>query len=112
MGRIRDRRALVALVAAMLTAIAGCIGPGNRQTLRFELAPGPVGSQVTERHWYVLWGLGPTARGDVRRDCPNGVVAILESPGEMGALAWLPTFGVTSRSTTYFCRAEGGDSSS
>lgn len=85
----------------------GCIGPGNRQTLRFDVAPGPVGSQVTERHWYFLWGLVPTVRSDVLEKCPNGVVALREAPGERGAIAWLPTLGLwASRSTTYFCRAE------
>jgi hypothetical protein len=105
----RRRRWLAALNMALgLIAIPsafGCVGPGNRQTLRFDVAPGAVGTQVTERHWYFLWGLVPTAQTDVRRKCPTGVVAIREEPGEMGALAWLPTLGLSSRSTTYLCRA-------
>ncbi len=91
----------------MLMYVVGCIGPGNRQTIRFDLAPGPVESEVTERHWYFFWGLVPTIRRDVLRVCPTGVVAIRESPGEQGAIAWLPTLGLWgSRSTTYLCRSE------
>lgn len=85
----------------------GCLGPGNRQTIRFDLARGPVGSEVTERHWYFFWGLVPTVRSDVLQKCPAGAVAIREAPGETGGVAWLPTLGLwASRSTTYFCRAE------
>jgi hypothetical protein len=62
---------------------------------------------VTERHSYFFWGLVPTAHVDVLEKCPAGVVAIREAPGETGALAWVPTLGLwSSRSTTYFCRAE------
>lgn len=75
--------------------------------MRFDLAPGPVGSEVTERHWYFFWGLVPTARGVGLEKCPSGVVAIRQMPGESGALAWIPTLGLlSSRSTTYLCRAE------
>jgi len=105
MPRRVERHVRLGLVLATIVC-AGCIGPGNRQTLRFDLAPGPVGTQVTERHWYVLWGLVPTVHENALRRCPAGVVAIRESPGEMGALAWLPTFGIASRSITYLCRAE------
>lgn len=75
--------------------------------MRFDLGPGPVGSQVTERHWYFFWGLVPTVRSNVLQKCPTGIVAIREEPGERGAIAWLPTLGLWgSRSTTYLCRAE------
>ena len=101
-GTIRIVIALAATPAAV-----GCIGPGNRQTIRFDLAPGPVGVEVTERRSYFLWGLVPTARTDVRQKCPTGVVAIREAPGEKGALAWVPTLGLwSSRSKTYLCRAD------
>lgn len=75
--------------------------------MRFDVARGPVGVEVTERHWYFFWGLLPTARTVVMDKCPMGVVAIRQTPGENGALAWLPTLGlVSSRSTTYLCRPE------
>jgi len=75
--------------------------------MRFDLAQGPVGTEVTERQSYFFWGLVPTARIDVRERCPSGVVAIREAPGEEGALAWLPTLGLwSSRSMTYVCRAD------
>lgn len=108
MARARLRIAVlgVALRACACLCVCGCIGPGHRQTLRFDVAPGPVGAEVTERHWYFFWGLVPTGRYDALRRCPNGVVAIREGPGERGALAWLPTLGIASRTTTYFCRAE------
>lgn len=90
-----------------MLSTTGCIGPGNRQTMRFDLGPGPAGAEVTERHWYFFWGLVPTTRSVALEKCPLGVTAIRQEPGERGALAWLPTLGlVSSRSTTYVCRAE------
>jgi hypothetical protein len=75
--------------------------------MRFNIAPGLVGAEVTERQSYFFWGLVPTARNDVLERCPTGVVAIRQSPGDTGALAWMPMLGLWSRrSTTYFCRAE------
>lgn len=101
---VRSCRSTVAFVA--LLSAAGCVGPGNRQTIRFDLARGPVGAEVTERRSYFFWGLVPTARTDVLEVCPAGAVAIRQSPGETGALAWVPTLGLwSSRTTTYFCRA-------
>lgn len=77
--------------------------------MRFDLAPGPVGTEVTERQWYFFWGLLPTARGVGVEKCPSGLVAIRQTPGESGALAWIPTLGLlSSRSTTYLCRADAG----
>jgi hypothetical protein len=97
----------LAIGAGILFLTAACVGPGNRQTMRFELAAAPVGTEVTERQWYVFWGLVPTARSVALERCPLGVVAIRQAPGESGALAWIPTFGLlSSRTTTYFCRAD------
>lgn len=97
----------IAIALAATPLVPGCIGPGNRQTIRFDLSPGPVGVAVTERRSYFLWGLVPTTRTDVLEKCPTGVVAIRDAPGEKGALAWMPTLGLwSSRSKTYLCRAE------
>ena len=100
-------RVLSGILVGLALLAAGCIGPGNRQTMRFDVAPGPVGAEVTERQWYFFWGLVPTARSVGLDKCPLGVVAIRQTPGESGALAWIPTLGLlSSRSTTYLCRAE------
>jgi hypothetical protein len=93
------------VAAGLLALLSACVGPGNRQTIRFDLAPGPVGAEVVERRSYFFWGLVPTARTDVLDVCPAGAVAIRQAPGETGALAWLPTLGLwSSRTTTYLCR--------
>lgn len=95
-------------MAGLVLLLSGCIGPGNRQTMRFNLVREPVATQVTERRSYYFWGLLPTAYTDVSEFCPAGAVAIRQEPGESGVLAWLPTLGLwSSRTTTFFCRAPG-----
>lgn len=105
-ARARLGASLIAILFLSTIPGLGCVGPGNRQTMRFDLARDPPGETITEKRSYFLWGLVPTADIDVMEKCAHGVVSIREEPGESGAAAWIPTLGLWSRrSTTYVCRA-------
>ena len=78
------------------------------QSMRFEVADGPVGKVVHDRKAFFLGGLAPTRNVDVSKFCPAGAVAVSEETTFLDGLFSGLTLGIYSpRSSTYHCAAEG-----
>lgn len=87
------------LAGTAVLASAGC------HTMHFELRDEPNADVVYERKHFYFWGLTPTIEVDMRKHCPNGVIAVREETTFVDGLCELPTLGIWSpRSSWYYCR--------